>query len=191
MRVEELPVQCAVCQQGSGCLTWVPWGRPGWWSNRWPHPSGMFSLHRGKGKDDSIAKPSAAGCLERKKQYYLLQLFKHCCRQTVLVQAESGGKLQFLFVLLSNGAVKRDRRLSGSLDTRAHVSTLHFSGLRHSHSATYFCAMSTQSSPGIVGLYPNLYLILQASLQLWLYGLALFLHVSARKNLKQMGKDSA
>lgn len=24
MRVEELPVQCAVCQQGLGCLIWVP-----------------------------------------------------------------------------------------------------------------------------------------------------------------------
>lgn len=162
-----------------------------WWSNQWHHPSGMFSLHRDKWRDDSTAKPSVAGRLGRKKQYYLLQLFKHC-RQTVLVQAGSGGKLQFLFVLLSNGAVKRDRRLSGSLDAKARVSTLHFSGLQHSHSATYFYAVSTQSSPGVVGLYPNLYLTLQASLQLWLHGLALFLHVSARKkNLKQMGKDSA
>lgn len=46
-----------------------------------------------------------------------------------------GENLQLLFVLLSNGAVKRDRRLSGSLDTKACVSTLHFSGLQHSRSA--------------------------------------------------------
>lgn len=101
-----------------------------------------------------------------------------------------GKDLQLLFVLLSNGAVKGDRRLSGSLCTKARVSTLHFSGLQHSHAATYFGAVSTQSSPDVVSLYPNLYLTPQASLQLWLYGLALFLHVSARKILKQMGKDS-
>lgn len=65
-----------------------------WWSNQWHHPSGMFSLHRDKWRDDSTAKPSVAGRLGRKKQYYLLQLFKHC-RQTVLVQAGSGENCSF------------------------------------------------------------------------------------------------
>lgn len=52
-----------------------------------------------------------------------------------------GKNLKFLFMLLSNGGVKRDRKLSGSLDTKACVSTLHFLGLQHSHSATSFCAV--------------------------------------------------
>lgn len=77
-----------------------------------------------------------------------------------------GESLEFLFALLSNGAVKRDRRLTASLDQKAHISTLHFSGLQHSHSAIYFCAVGTQCSPDVVGLYSNLHLALQASLKL-------------------------
>lgn len=124
----------------------------------------MFSLHRVKGRDNNAAKPFAPAHLGRKKQYYLLQLLKHCYRQTGLVQAGSGEKPGATVC----AAVKwssEDRRSTASLDAKARVSTLTFSGLQHSHSATYFCAMSTQCSPDIVDLYPNLHLALQASLK--------------------------
>lgn len=144
----------------------------------------MFSLHRDKWRDDSTAKPSTAECLGRKKQYCLLQLFKHCYRLSWYRQ-DLGKDLQLLFVLLSNGAVNRDKRLSGSLDTKAHVSTLHFSGLQHSHSA-----------PTSVLWAHRALLTLSVCTQtcIWHprlpYNSGRFLHVSARKILKQMGKDS-
>lgn len=57
-----------------------------------PWPSGMLSLHRVMWREDSAAKPSAPQHLGRKKQHYLLQLFKLCYRQAALVQTRSGGK---------------------------------------------------------------------------------------------------
>lgn len=57
-----------------------------------PQPSGMLSLHRVTWREDSTAKPSLPWHLGRKKQHYLLQLFKLCYRQTALVQTRCGGK---------------------------------------------------------------------------------------------------
>ncbi|MBZ3885041.1 T-cell receptor alpha chain V region HPB-MLT [Sciurus carolinensis] len=79
-----------------------------------------------------------------------------------------GKSLEFLFVLLSNGAVKQEGRLTASLDTRARLSTLHIADTQYDLSATYFCALGTQCSHDTVNLHPNLQLVPQDPLLLGL-----------------------
>uniref|UniRef100_A0AC11D1R6 T cell receptor alpha variable 39 n=1 Tax=Ovis aries TaxID=9940 RepID=A0AC11D1R6_SHEEP len=59
---------------------------------------------------------------------------------------DQGKSLESLFLLMSNGAVRKKGGLTASLDTKARRSPLHITASHPGLSAIYFCAMDAVSS---------------------------------------------
>lgn len=139
----------------------------------------MFFLHRVKWRGESGTNRSNPEHPRGRRLYYLLQSFKHCFRQIVCCRQDPGKSLRFPFLWVWNGVVKKEGRLTASLVTRAHRSTLHITASRRALSATDFCAVDAQWSSHAFSLYPNLQLQRQPVLQrLLLWGLVYYLCTS-------------
>lgn len=146
--------------------------------NQWT-PSKMFFLHRVKWRGESGTNHSNPEHPRGRRLYYRLQSFKHCFRQIACCRQDPGKSLRFPFLWVSNGVVKKEGRLTASLVTRAHRSTLHITASRRALSATDFCAVDAQWSSHAFSLYPNLQLQRQPVLQrLLLWGLVHYLCTS-------------
>uniref|UniRef100_A0A5F8G2R5 Ig-like domain-containing protein n=1 Tax=Monodelphis domestica TaxID=13616 RepID=A0A5F8G2R5_MONDO len=68
---------------------------------------------------------------------------------------EVGKSLKLMFALFSNGAVKKEERLTATFSTDTSHSTLSIKGSQPEDSGTYLCAASTQYSPATCRLCTN------------------------------------